>query len=177
MASTDPAAVTKCPVLTPLRSLLSMSSASDKSSSMSSSISSTALLTRSDLGVMPRGLILQHKQHAQTSAWCQGDWYYNTNNTLRPRRDAKGTDTTTQTTHHIRNNLHNDISGCNCLRGFFNKSKNRKYFMIITNIFRVRSLQAAVLARSSRDISQTVRIDCSYFSNECVRISVRPSTF
>ena len=36
----------------------------------------------------------------------------------------------------------------------------------------VRSLQAAVLARSSWEISQTVRIDC-----HSVRISVRPSKF
>ena len=69
----------------------------------------------------PRGLRLQHKQHAQTSEWSQGDWYYNTNNTLRPGRDPKGTDTTTQTTHHIRNNLHNDISGSNSLRVCFIK--------------------------------------------------------
>ena len=38
----------------------------------------------------------------------------------------------------------------------------------------VRSLQAAVHARSSREISQTVRIDCHSFHSR-VRISARPS--
>ena len=39
----------------------------------------------------------------------------------------------------------------------------------------VRKLQVAILARSSREISQTVRIDCRSFLSR-VRISVRPST-
>ena len=40
----------------------------------------------------------------------------------------------------------------------------------------VRKLQVAILARLSRDISQTVRIDCHSFISR-VRISVQPSKF
>ena len=40
----------------------------------------------------------------------------------------------------------------------------------------VRSLHTAVLARSAREISQTVRIDCHSFLSR-VHISVRPNTF
>ena len=44
------------------------------------------------------------------------------------------------------------------------------------NTVAVRSLQAAVLGRSSREISQTVRIDCHSFLS-CVLISVWPGRF
>ena len=40
----------------------------------------------------------------------------------------------------------------------------------------VRSLQAAILARSSREIPQTVLINCHSFRSR-VRISVQPSKF
>ena len=50
------------------------------------------------------------------------------------------------------------------------------YTIIVLKSVAVRKLQVAILARSSREMSQTVRIDWQHFLSR-VRISVRPSNF
>ena len=50
------------------------------------------------------------------------------------------------------------------------------YTIILLISVGVRKLQVAILARSSREMSQTVRIDWQYILSR-VRVSVRPSNF
>ena len=50
------------------------------------------------------------------------------------------------------------------------------YTIILHKSLAVSNLQVAILARSSREMSQTVRIDWKHFLSR-VRVSVRPSNF
>ena len=56
------------------------------------------------------------------------------------------------------------------------KASFRLLFKSVCLSVAVRSLQVAILARSSQEISQTVRIDCHSFLS-CVHVAVRPSNF
>ena len=58
-------------------------------------------------------------------------------------------------------------------------NNNLYYLVLLKSVclsVAVRKLQVVILARSSREISETVRIDCHSFLSR-IRISVRPSTF